>query len=282
MLAQLTAETADTSNLAHSPVSAAMTTNASPAASIWTPLASSAGAGWTERFVAYSVPSVQNTGETMSARRPAGSSEPTSPAGQARIATPIRPTTMPAPTSGGTDSRYSAKPKIASHIGTRAMSSAAMPVGMVCSPQATRPGPADEEHRADDRRVAELDPRGPGDPAAVPGDDEERQDQARRHEPEHAHHEHRHGVHGDLHAQVRRAPHDVEHEDADPDGDRVGGRAGHARRLQGRDVRRSVARGGVTCASPIGQVAGRCRRPARRPRQAAASIAVGRHTLHGR
>ena len=48
---------------------------------------------------------------------------------------------MPAPTSGGTDSRYSANPKIASHIGTRAMSSAAMPVGIVCSPQATRPVP---------------------------------------------------------------------------------------------------------------------------------------------
>src|SRR6187549_2797508 len=110
MLAQLTGETALTSNAAHSPVSAATTANATPAASIWMPLASSAGAGWTARLVAYSVPRVQNTGDTMSARSPAGSSEPTSPAGQARIATPMRPTTMPAPTSGGTDSRYSANP----------------------------------------------------------------------------------------------------------------------------------------------------------------------------
>src|ERR671913_1742372 len=117
MLAQLTADTAVTSNVAHSPVTIAIRANATPAASIWTPLASRAGAGCTERFVAYSVPSVQNTGEIMSARNPAGSSEPTSPVGHARIATPTRPTTMPAPTSGGTDSRYSANPKIASHMG---------------------------------------------------------------------------------------------------------------------------------------------------------------------
>src|SRR5215207_2815241 len=120
MLAQLTADTAVMSNLAHSPVTAAMSVNATPAANIWTPLASNAGAGCTDRFVAYSVPSVQNTGDTMSARRPAGSREPTSPTGQARIATPISPTTIPAPTTGGTDSRYSTNPKIASHIGTSA------------------------------------------------------------------------------------------------------------------------------------------------------------------
>ena len=48
---------------------------------------------------------------------------------------------MPTAASVGTRSPNSTRPKIASHIGTSPISSAAIPVAMVCSPHATRPVP---------------------------------------------------------------------------------------------------------------------------------------------
>ena len=48
---------------------------------------------------------------------------------------------MPTAASAGTRSPNSTRPKIASHIGTRPISSAAIPVAIVCSPHATRPVP---------------------------------------------------------------------------------------------------------------------------------------------
>ena len=143
-----------------------------------------------------------------------------------------------------------------------------MPVGIVCSPHATSPVPPTSSIVPTIDGVADLATRvGRRDPAAVPGDDEERQDQARRHEPEHAHHEHRHGVHGDLHAEVGRAPHDVEHEHADPDGDRAGGRAGHARWLLGAGRAPECTGEGELALVRLGQVAGRWRAPRGRVRR---------------
>ena len=76
---------------------------------------------------------------------------------------------MPAPTSGGTDSRYSAKPKIASHIGHEGDEQRGDAGRDRLLAPRDEPGPADEEQRADDRRVAELDSRGLGrSGAAVP------------------------------------------------------------------------------------------------------------------
>ena len=158
MLAQLTAETAAMSKVAHSPVSAAMTMNASPAASIWTPLASSAGAGWTERFVAYSVPRVQNTGDTMSARRPAGSSaaDVAGRPGEDRDADQADDDARAderrhrLAVQGEAEDREPHR-----HEGDEQRGDAGR--DRLLAPR-DEPRPADEEHRADDRRVAEPGP----------------------------------------------------------------------------------------------------------------------------
>ncbi len=68
-----------------SPERIAVTRNARPPVIIWSPVETRAGRGSTARLAAKSEPSDQKIGEMMRASRPAGSSEPTSPAGNARI-----------------------------------------------------------------------------------------------------------------------------------------------------------------------------------------------------
>ncbi len=79
----------------------------------------------------------------MMAARPRGSRAPAEPriVGPTRIATPTKPTTIPTPARRGSDSPRKPRPKIATQTGIIAMSRAAMPDGIVCSPNATMPMP---------------------------------------------------------------------------------------------------------------------------------------------
>ncbi len=110
---------------------------------IWTPVATSGRCGRTARCDANSEPLAQAIGETRTAARPIGSSAPTPPDsdGATRMATPTKPTTMPTTARRGRRSPRKIRPRTATQTGIIAMNRAAMPDGIVCSPNATRPIP---------------------------------------------------------------------------------------------------------------------------------------------
>ena len=136
-------ETAVASNRPGSPVTTDITARTADPATIWLPVAISGCWGRTARWVAYSEPIDQAIGDTMMAARPAASRASLVPSavGPARTATPTNPTTMPMPAIRGSRSPRKSRPSTATHTGIRAISRAAMPDGMVCSPHATMPIP---------------------------------------------------------------------------------------------------------------------------------------------
>jgi len=136
-------EIAPGSNRPNSPFRTASTMRTRPPVSIWALVETSGCRGRIARWEAKSDPRDQAIGEIRMAPRPAGSRAPLAPSavGPTRIATPTNPTTMPTPASRGRRSPSRIRPKTATQTGIIAMSSAAMPEGMVCSPQATMPIP---------------------------------------------------------------------------------------------------------------------------------------------
>ncbi len=126
-----------------SPVSVPIRARTSPPRTIWIPVATSGRLGSIARCDANNEPLDQAMGEMRTAARPRGSSAPAPPNadGPTRIATPAKPSAMLKIATRGSRSPRKIRPKIATQTGMVAMSSAVMPDGIVCSPNATMPIP---------------------------------------------------------------------------------------------------------------------------------------------
>ena len=137
----------------------------------------------------------------------------------------------PTTASRGSRSPRKSRPKTATQTGIIAISSAAMPDGIVCSPNATMPIPPPSSRPPTIARVAPLAPGRPDEARRGRG----RCDQASRiapgeREPDRGHEERRDRVDRDRDPEVGRAPHEVEDEHARARSGRPG-RAGGRRRL---------------------------------------------------
>ncbi len=202
-----------------SPVSTAMVPRTAAPVSIWAAVATSGWPGRLARCEAYSEPRPHDTGDSRTTTRPAGSRAPVVPSavGPTSTATPTKPMAMPTRARPGSRWPRKTRPKMVIQTGMVAMSRAVMPDGMVCSPQATKPMPppssrpptmAESIHSRRDGHTKARPAR-----ATRPG----QQHESGQTEPGAGHEERRDGLDRHRDGQVRAAPHDVEHEQAQPD-----------------------------------------------------------------